>query len=99
MGTTSLIINKLGLKNKEARELIINTINSQIVNYNLEYLSQWEGDHSTTAASKDKKIEIIANKKIEVIEYFNKYHSSNSQLNINLSIEVKEIITNAELSE
>lgn len=99
MGTTSLIINELGLKNKEARELIINTINSQIVNYNLEYLSQWEGDHSTSAESKDKKIEILENKKREVNEYFNKYLSSNSHLNLKLSIEVKEIITNAELSE
>jgi hypothetical protein len=96
METTKFTFNELGLKNKSAKELIIKAINNQINNYKIEYLSQWEREHSTTAESKDKKIEALENKKREVIKYFNEYDSTNSHLNLSLSIEVKEMITIAE---
>jgi hypothetical protein len=95
METTKFIINELGLQKQAAKELILKTINNQINHCKLEYLSQWERDHSTTAESKEKKIEILENKKRELDEYFNEYHSTNSHINLNISFEIKEVISNA----
>jgi hypothetical protein len=96
METTKFTFNELGLKNETAKGLIINAINNQINNYKLEHLSLWERDNSTSGESKYKKIEILENKKRALNEYFNESRLANSLIDLNVSIEIKEMMTNGE---
>lgn len=86
MKSNKFIIEESGLKTYESKDMIIRIIDNQINNYKLEYLSQWEKDHSTTAELKNKKIEELELKKKEIEFFFNKSNSNGSRFTIQFHI-------------
>lgn len=86
MKSNNFIIEESGLKPHESKDMIIKMIDNQINNYKLEYLSQWEKDHSTTDELKNKKIEELKAKKKEIEAFFNAPNSNETGFTIQLHV-------------
>jgi len=88
MDTTKFIIKESGLKEEVSKKFIIKMINHQINNCKLDYVTEWERDHSITTESKDEKIEILENKKKKFEAFFDNCQSLNPATNFNIAIEI-----------
>ena len=89
MQSNKFTIEECGIQNHESKEMIIKMINNQINTYKLEYLSQWERDHSITPDSINKKIEALRAKKKEIEGFFSETNHVNPTIDLSVSFELK----------
>jgi hypothetical protein len=89
MKTNKLTIEECGLQLNESRDLIFKMLNNQIEMCKLNYISEWEKDHSISADIKNQKIEALRAKKEEVAAFFNECAGGNPKMDLHISFEFK----------
>lgn len=71
-----------------SKSSLLNLINNQINNCNIQYMMQWERDHSTSPVEKDKKIKELEAMKEEIKAYFESVDSQELPLDLKLPIDI-----------
>lgn len=76
-----------------SRNMILNVLDSQINNYKLQYLMDWEGNHSISPLKKNKKIEALRAEKDEILGIYRALDTNSSLIDVNISIDltIKEL--------
>lgn len=90
MKNEKIVIEENGLNNNGLRELILNILNEQINNYKIAYLAEWEKDHSTSKATLNEKIEVLAAKKEEIKKVFAEVDLKEAAPKMTLSINLED---------
>jgi hypothetical protein len=89
MKSDKVIIEETGLKNYTAKVLMTKLIDIQINICRMDYMAQFEKDHSITPDFKNRKIQELKMKKMAIDAYFNELNIHNSDMSIDISIELK----------
>jgi len=89
MKSDKVIIEETGLKNYSAKSLMTKLIDSQINICRMDYMAQFEKDHSITPDLKNKKIEELKMKKMAIEAYFNEWSTISSDMSVDISIELR----------
>lgn len=89
MTTKTININEFDLEIVKSKSMILKLIDDQINNYNLQFLREWERNHSTSSAEKKAKIKALEAKKTEIQALFDECEANNTIVDFNISIDVK----------
>lgn len=73
----------------EARDVLLCLIDGYINFYNLQYLSDWERNHSLSTEYRDKKISALKNRKRELKQLIEQATKEGRKLSIDGLLEVK----------
>lgn len=88
----SILINESGLSLKDGRDMVLKIIDSQINNYKLQYLTDWERNHKTKPTRKNKKIAQLEALRDEIINTVNYTEDEeDGALNFSLSLNVNVV--------
>lgn len=72
----------------DSRSMIFKVIDTQINNYKLQFLTQWERDHTISLAEKDEKIKELQVQKDHMIALFRECEMGNTLIDFKISIAV-----------
>ncbi|MEZ4936171.1 MAG: hypothetical protein R2799_01105 [Crocinitomicaceae bacterium] len=89
METRKVVIDKLDLSNPTSRKLILNMIDDQIKDYKLQYLINWEKDHSLSSSETKNKIKALETKKEELKQLFSEKLPENTLGEISFTINLR----------
>lgn len=89
MTTKTININEFDLDVFKSKSMILKLIDDQINNYNLQFLREWERNHSTSSEEKKTKIKALEAKKTEIQALFDECEANNTIVDFNISIDVK----------
>lgn len=93
MKTKMIDIEEFNFKIDNTRNVLHKVINSQINNYKLQYLTDWESDHSISSNTKDEKIKALEEKKdslnVLLSEFDTKTYLVDFKISIDLTIKKK----------
>jgi hypothetical protein len=89
MKEKKLNIDANGLELCDSKSMILDLIDNQIKNHNLQFLVNWERDHSISSEENEKKIKALRTLKCEVIEFFNSCNTDDLWADFQFSIDIK----------
>ncbi len=89
MTTKTINIIEFDLEVFKSKNMILKLIDDQINNYNLQFLRDWERNHSTSSEVKNAKIKALEAKKTEIQALFDECEANNTLVDFNISIDVK----------
>lgn len=89
MKTKQVNITEENFELKDSRNMIFKVIDCQINNYKLQFLTDWEKNHSISSAIKDSKIAALEAKKRELADLYKAHEFDNSLVDLNISIDVR----------
>jgi len=89
MTTKSISINEFDLQVFKSKSMILKLIDEQINNYNLQFLTEWEKNHSVSPKDKTAKINVLEAKKAEIQALFDECETNNTLVDFNITIDVK----------
>lgn len=89
MTTKTISINEFDLEVFKSKNMILKLIDDQINNYNLQFLREWERNHSISSEGKNAKVKALEAKKAEIQALFDECESNNTIVDFNISIDVK----------
>lgn len=98
MKSNKFIIEEIGLKKHESRDMLIKLINDQIKSCKVDYLAQWEKDHSITPDACNKKIEALKAKRREIEGFFEESKFESPIIDLSVSVELKVLEETRELA-
>lgn len=88
MKTKRLSITEKDFDLNASKNMIIKAIDTQINNYKLQFLTDWEKDHSISFHEKDEKIKALEEEKKEIIELCRAINSDEPKVDLNISIDL-----------
>ena len=88
METKTIQLEENGLNIQDGRSMIFRIIDNQIMNYKMQFQSEWERNHNISPVTKNEKIAKLESTKLALKELFNS-GDKESQLGLFLNIEVK----------
>jgi len=89
MESKKIKIEEFNCKVNYSRNMIFRLLDSQINNYKLQFLANWEGDHSTSPCLKDSKIKELEAMKNEINNLFKECGDKASLVNLSISLDIK----------
>lgn len=72
----------------KSKSMILKLIDDQINNYNIQFLREWERNHTISSADKKAKIKALEAKKAEIKALFEDCEANNTRVDFNVSIEM-----------
>ena len=89
MKKKSITVEENGFGLKDGRSMIFKIIDSQISNYKLQFLTEWERNHNMTLSESNKKVQKLENAKKDLQEFFNIIQPGDGELSFKLNLEVQ----------
>lgn len=85
----NLQIEESGLNIQSSRNMIFKIIDAQIMNYKLQFQTDWEKDHTLSPIEKNNKIEKLETVKQELRTLFLNNGLDDSEVSFSLNLDVK----------
>lgn len=89
MKKKSITVEENGFGLKDGRSMIFKIIDSQINNYKLQFLTDWERNQTLSPSENNKKVEKLEKAKIDLQEFFNFIEPGEGELSFKLNLEVQ----------
>ena len=86
MNTNRIIIEEEGLLQQTSKALLLEVIDNQIKKLKLDFLSQWERDHSHSDKDCNAQIKTLEAKKEEINQLFENVDSATEKVDLVFSI-------------
>jgi hypothetical protein len=88
MTTKTITINEFDLEIFKSKSLILRLIDDHINNCNIQFLQDWEKNHSISSAEKSEKVKALEAKKEEIKALFENCKAKDSLVDFNISIDL-----------
>lgn len=93
MNSRTVKLEESGLEMRSGRRMIFKILDTQINNYKLQFITDWEGNHDLSPDEKDEKIAKLETIKEELNSMFRdmEYGSKEVSFSLNLEVSLKDV--------
>ncbi len=88
MNNKKITVEEFSCNIRDGKSALFQILNTQINNYKLQFLSEWERNHNICSKEKDRKIEILESSKQELLEFLKDFDSPDAEIKYTLHLEV-----------